>query len=170
VVINPATTVPCAGRRTRWGATSLTCSPLTLAADGSPRVNRTPDDSNTLGIIPQGTGTSWGNLWGVPICETTQCPAGTTVVMSITAGAAFGYTRLGMLLQYNRGETLSGPRTTTCGAAKHASLSLRQGRRRSTSSPDFQRIRLWHMIFHHFKRMSWLSPKWCSLLATMRKD
>jgi hypothetical protein len=79
----------------------LLAGPLALTADGSPRVNRTPDDSNTFGIIPQETGTSLRKPSGRPDCETTQCPAGTTVVMSITAGAAFGYTRLGMLLQYN---------------------------------------------------------------------
>ena len=80
VVINPATMGALRREKDSMGRyiLDLLAGPLALTADGSPRANRTPDDSNTFGIIPQGTGTSWGSLWGVPICETTQCPAGTT--------------------------------------------------------------------------------------------
>jgi hypothetical protein len=52
-------------------------------------------------VIPQGVGTSYGHLWGVPIMETASCAARSAVVMSIRAGAAYGYTRMGMTLQYN---------------------------------------------------------------------
>jgi hypothetical protein len=81
----------------------LMYGPAQLTADGSPLVRGASGEA-PFGVIPQGqasTGTGYGQLWGVPICETTQCPAGTAVVMSIRAGAAFGYTRMGLLLQYN---------------------------------------------------------------------
>lgn len=78
----------------------LFAGPLALTADGAPRAATAPD-ANLGGVIPQGTNTTVQSIWGVPVVESTQCPAGTAVVMSVRAGAALFYVRLGMLLQFN---------------------------------------------------------------------
>ncbi|WP_343598886.1 phage major capsid protein [Mycobacterium sp.] len=78
----------------------LFAGPLALTADGAPRA-AAPPDANLGGVIPQGTNTTVQSIWGVPVVETTQCPPGTAVVMSVRAGAALFYVRLGMLLQFN---------------------------------------------------------------------
>jgi len=78
----------------------LFAGPLALTADGAPRAATAPD-ANLGGVIPQGSNTTVQSIWGVPVVETTQCPPGTAVVLSVRAGAALFYVRLGMLLQFN---------------------------------------------------------------------
>jgi HK97 family phage major capsid protein len=41
------------------------------------------------------------NLWGVRTCQSTQCPPGTGIVMSIQAGAAVGWIRMGLTVEFN---------------------------------------------------------------------
>jgi Phage capsid family len=41
------------------------------------------------------------NIWGVEVRQTTQCPAGTAIVMSIAAGAAVGWVRVGLTVEFN---------------------------------------------------------------------
>lgn len=75
--------------------------PASLTWDGQPGV-RTADDTEPYGVSPQGVAsTPYGALWGVPVVETTQCPAGTGIVLSIRAGAAVGWTRMGMIVEYD---------------------------------------------------------------------
>lgn len=41
------------------------------------------------------------NIWGVPVHQSTQCPAGTAVVMSVQGGAAVGWVRMGLEVMFN---------------------------------------------------------------------
>lgn len=78
----------------------LLAGPRNLTADGSAPA-ATPRTANPGGFIPQGTSTQVADLWGIPIIETTQCPAGTAVALSVRAGAAFVYFKWGLMLQFN---------------------------------------------------------------------
>ncbi len=77
--------------------------PLALTADGSPRTNTPPNEFNRYSVIAQGGGTSYGNIWGIPVVESTQMPAGYALMMSIRAGAGVFWQRLGLRLEYNPG-------------------------------------------------------------------
>jgi hypothetical protein len=41
------------------------------------------------------------DVFGVPVHTSTQCPDGTAIVLSISGGAAVGWIRMGLELQYN---------------------------------------------------------------------
>jgi hypothetical protein len=101
-IMNPTTVG--ALRRIRDGngryVLDLLAGARNLTADGSPPA-LTPAAANPGGFIPQGTGTQVQDLWGVPIVETTQVPAGTAVALSVRAGAAFVYFKWGLMIQFN---------------------------------------------------------------------
>jgi hypothetical protein len=101
-IMNPTTVG--ALRRIRDGngryVLDLLAGPRNLTADGSPPAV-TPPSANPGGFIPQGSGTQVADLWGVPIVETTQIPAGTAVALSVRAGAAFVYFKWGLMIQFN---------------------------------------------------------------------
>jgi HK97 family phage major capsid protein len=102
VIVHPATIAALRREKDAQGRyiLGLLAGPRELTADGAPPAAAAPD-ANLGGVIPQGTSTVVQDIWGVPIVESTQCPAGTAVVMSVRAGAAIFYVRLGMLLQFN---------------------------------------------------------------------
>jgi len=102
MIVHPATLAALRREKDSEGRyiLGLLAGPLTLTADGTPPAAAAPD-ANLGGVIPQGTSTVSQDLWGLPIVESTQCPAGTAILMSVRAGAALFYVRLGMLLQFN---------------------------------------------------------------------
>jgi len=68
-----------------------TTGPAALTFDGGPATQPTRFPTG-YGVPAQGHDTTeYGSLWGVPVCESTQCPAGTGVVLSVKAGAAVGF-------------------------------------------------------------------------------
>ncbi|WP_045380131.1 phage major capsid protein [Mycobacterium kyorinense] len=75
--------------------------PTKFSADGSPVVGRPDDEMDRGAYIPQGVYPANGDIWGVPVVETTQCPAGTGIVASIRAGGGVAWTRWGLMLQFN---------------------------------------------------------------------
>jgi hypothetical protein len=82
----------------------LLAGPLGLTADGSQRIAAPPERANAFSVVPQGNeGGFYGNLWGVPIVASTQCPAGSAVVASIKAGGGLFWQRLGLMLQFSMG-------------------------------------------------------------------
>jgi hypothetical protein len=82
----------------------LLAGPLGLTADGSQRIAAPPEQANAFSVISQGNeGGFYGNLWGVPIVASTQCPAGSAVVASIKAGGGLFWQRLGLMLQFSMG-------------------------------------------------------------------
>ena len=40
-------------------------------------------------------------IWGVRVCQTTQIAAGTAIVMSVAAGGAVGWIRMGLTVEFN---------------------------------------------------------------------
>ena len=60
--------------------------------------------------------------WGVPVCETTQRPAGTGVVLSVKAGAAVGSTRMGMSWSTTVRAELTSAKTSIRGGLRSASV------------------------------------------------
>ncbi len=79
----------------------LLAGPNALTADGSPSTVAPANSANSYSLIPQGHPELSGVLWGAPIAASTQVPAGTAVVMSVRAGGALFWQRLGMQIQFN---------------------------------------------------------------------
>lgn len=79
----------------------LLAGPAGLTWDGSRTADAVAATQQPGNTLPQGQHGASGGLWGIPICETTQCPAGTALAMGVKAGAAVGWVRMGMLLQWN---------------------------------------------------------------------
>lgn len=79
----------------------LLSAPLSLTADGSPRIAAPADGPNSFSIVPQGSPAMAGNLWGVPVALSTHCAEGTAIVMSIRAGGGIFWNRLGMRIEFN---------------------------------------------------------------------
>ena len=68
--------------------------PLTLGAlrrerDTMGRYLLAPDQELQTGTV--------SHIWNVPVIETSQCPAGTVLVLSVKSGAAVGWVRQGLL-------------------------------------------------------------------------
>lgn len=71
---------------------------LTWNGDAAARATTNP---SLGGIFPQGHEGGNLNLFGVPVVQTTQCPAGTGIMLSVRSGAAVYWTRLQMLIIYD---------------------------------------------------------------------
>jgi HK97 family phage major capsid protein len=79
----------------------LLAGPIGLTALGQHAVTAPAAEANPHSVIPQGSPAFSGGLWGAPIATTTQVAAGTAVVMSIRAGAAIVWRRLGLTVFFN---------------------------------------------------------------------
>ncbi|BBY08172.1 phage major capsid protein [Mycobacterium noviomagense] len=103
VIMHPATWGALRREKSSFGTYILDqeTGPLGLTADGSPASAGPAAEPNPFSIIKQGTPAVYGSLWGVKVAATTQCPAGTAIVMSVKAGGGIFWTRLGILLQFN---------------------------------------------------------------------
>jgi hypothetical protein len=71
---------------------------LTWNGDAAARATTNP---SLGGIWPQGHEGGNLSLFGVPVVQTTQCPAGTGIMLSVRSGAAVYWTRLSMLLIFD---------------------------------------------------------------------
>jgi len=61
----------------------------------------------------------------VPVRQTTQCPDGTAIVMSIASGAAVGWLRMGLTVEFNPwGDTEWATNTYSWRAEERISLSV----------------------------------------------
>ena len=71
-----------------------------LTWNGDPAARATTNPS-LGGIWPQGHEGGNLNLFGVPVIQSAQCPAGTGIMLSVRSGAAVYWTRLNMLIIYD---------------------------------------------------------------------
>lgn len=103
VVINPATMGALVRSTDSSGRYLLDfiSGPRGLTYNGLAAGSGTANETEQLGVPTQGRTAPTAYLWNVPAVESTMCPEGTAIVMSVAAGAAVGYQRLGMLLQFN---------------------------------------------------------------------
>lgn len=74
--------------------------PSNFTSDGSPAARLNTQEA-PMAVIPQGRYGPNSSIWGVPVVETTMCPAGTGIVASIRAGGGVAWTRWAMMLQVN---------------------------------------------------------------------
>lgn len=79
----------------------IIAGPSNLTAYGQPSSGGPANEPNKYSVIPQGLPGSSGTLWGATIYATTQVAAGTAVVMSVKAGAAIAWQRLGLLIMFD---------------------------------------------------------------------
>jgi hypothetical protein len=103
VIMHPATWGALRREKSSFGTYILDqmTGPLGLTVDGSPASAGPAAEPDPFSVIKQGAPASYGSLWGVRVACTTQCPAGTSIVMSVRAGGGIFWTRLGLLLQFN---------------------------------------------------------------------
>ncbi len=71
---------------------------LTWNGDTAARATTNP---SLGGIWPQGHEGGNLNLFGVPVIQSTQCPAGTGIMLSVRSGAAVYWVRLAMLIIFD---------------------------------------------------------------------
>jgi hypothetical protein len=65
------------------------------------------------------------SIWGVRTCQSTMCPAGSAVVMSIQSGAAVGWIRMSLTVEFNSwGDTEWKTNTYSWRAEERISLSV----------------------------------------------
>lgn len=127
VIMHPTTWGALRREKSSFGTYILdqATGPLGLTADGSPASAGPAGEPNAFSIIKQGTPASYGSLWGVRVACTTQCPAGTSIVMSVRAGGGIFWTRLGLLLQFNPwGDTEWTTNTFSWRAEERVALSV----------------------------------------------
>jgi hypothetical protein len=104
VILNPATWAALRREKDSTGRyiLSLLDGPRSVSFDGSPNLTTVPTtEAEKWGVPQQGVTSGYESLWGVPVVETTQLAPGTAVVLSVRAGAAVFWQRLGMILFFN---------------------------------------------------------------------
>jgi hypothetical protein len=78
----------------------LLTGPLGLTVDGT-NYGAPANEPNSFSIVPQGRPAGYGSLWGVKVACSTHVPAGTGVVLSVSAGGGIFWTRMGLSLMFN---------------------------------------------------------------------
>jgi hypothetical protein len=127
VIMHPATWGALRREKSSFGTYILdqATGPLGLTVDGSPASAGPAGEPEPFSIIKQGTPANYGALWGVKVACSTQCPAGTSIVMSVRAGGGIFWQRLGLLLQFNPwGDTEWTTNTFSWRAEERVSLSV----------------------------------------------